>query len=139
MMYDSIVVMAIWIVVGFIVLAMFGIPNAQTVEEGRVVMNPWYRHALLLAMLISSFTFFAGFWMASGQTLGMQAWRLRIQNPDGSSISLRQCLIRFTLAPFSLLLLGGGYLFMYFNPGRETLHDRLSGSQVVWVSPISRQ
>ncbi len=139
MVYDSILVFAIWIVVGFLVLALFGIPDAQTVEEGRVVMNPWYRYVLLLAMLLSSFAFFCGFWMASGQTLGMQAWRVRIQNRDGTQVSPRQCLIRYVVAPLSLLLLGAGYLYMYCNPRRETWHDRLSGSQVIWVPPISRE
>ena len=34
-------------------------------------------------LLLESFAFFAYFWIFRGQTLGMQAWRLRIDNLEG--------------------------------------------------------
>lgn len=129
--YDSIVIAAIWIVVGFIVLSAFGIEQAQIVENDAVVMDPWYRFTLFASMLLSAFLFFAWFWTHSGQTLGMQAWKIRVQNTDGSAISYWQALQRYVLAPFSFLLLGVGYFYMYFNADKNTLHDRLSGSVVI--------
>ncbi len=132
--YDSIVIIAIWIIVGFIVLSAFGIDQAQIVENDRVVMDPYYRLTLFSSMLLSAYLFFAWFWTHSGQTLGMQAWKIRVQNPDGSAISYKQSLIRCVIAPFSFLLLGMGYFYMFFNPEKLTLHDRLSNSIVVFES-----
>ncbi len=134
MAYDSIVIIAIWIVIGFIVLSVFGIDQAQMVETERVVMNPYYRITLFSSMLLSAFLFFAWFWTHSGQTLGMQAWKLRVQNLDASAITYKQSLIRFFIAPFSFILLGAGYFYMFFNAKKLTLPDLLSQSVVVKVS-----
>ena len=51
MVYDSIVIIAIWMVVGFIVLSAFGIDQAQIVENDHVVMDPYYRITLFSSML----------------------------------------------------------------------------------------
>jgi len=134
MVYDSIVILAIWIIVGFLVLSTFGIDQAQVVENDQVVMDPYYRITLFSSMLLSAYLFFAWFWTHSGQTLGMQAWKLRVQNADGSAISYKQSLIRFVTAPFSLLLIGAGYFYMFFNPAKLTLPDLLSHSVVVKMS-----
>ena len=49
---------------------------------------------LLSTLLVMSlFGFFAKFWTHNGQTLGMQVWGLRIQNADGTAISLWQALL----------------------------------------------
>ncbi len=134
MVYDSIVIIAIWIVVGFIVLSAFGIDQAQIVENDRVVMDPYYRITLFSSMLLSAYLFFAWFWTHSGQTLGMQAWKIRVQNSDSSAISYKQSLIRCVIAPFAFVFLGAGYFYMFFNPEKLTLPDLLSRSIVLFES-----
>jgi uncharacterized RDD family membrane protein YckC len=134
MVYDSIVIIAIWIVVGFIVLSAFGIDQAQIVENDRVVMDPYYRITLFSSMLLSAYLFFAWFWTHSGQTLGMQAWKIRVQNSDSSAISYKQSLIRCVIAPIAFVFLGAGYFYMFFNPEKLTLPDLLSRSIVVFES-----
>jgi uncharacterized RDD family membrane protein YckC len=131
MVYDSIVIIAIWMVVGFIVLSAFGIDQAQIVENDHVVMDPYYRITLFSSMLLSAYLFFAWFWTHSGQTLGMQAWKIRVQNSDASAISYKQSLIRCITAPFSFVLFGAGYFYLFFNTERLTLPDLLSRSIVV--------
>ncbi len=131
--YDSIIVLAIWFIVGFIVLTAFGIDQVQ-VQDERVVLGSFYRFTLFASMLGSAYLFFAWFWTHSGQTIGMQAWKIRIQNSDGSSISWKQSLIRCVTAPPALICLGAGYFLMLFNPERLTLPDILSGSVVMKVS-----
>ena len=133
MLYDSFLIFAIWIIVAFLVLSAFGIDEARTLDGEAVVLDPLYRATLFAAMLISSFLFFGWFWTHSGQTLGMQAWRIKVQKPDGAPISWRQVALRYGTAPFSLLLFGLGYLCMLFDPQRRTVPDRISGSQVVRV------
>ena len=131
MVYDIIVMLAIWIIIGFIVLSAFGIDQAQIVENDHVVMDPYYRLTLFTSMLASAFLFFSWFWTHSGQTLGMQAWKLRVQNKDASAISYKQSLIRFVVAPFSLVVLGAGYFYMFINKKKLTLPDLLSNSVVL--------
>lgn len=46
--------------------------------------------------------FYAYFWSKAGQTIGMKAWRLRVQNSDGSNISFTQALIRLSTSAFGL-------------------------------------
>jgi len=78
MAYDSILILAIWMVVAFVVLSLFGIENARTLEGETVTLDPLYKNVLFGAMLFSAWAFFGWFWTHSGQTLGMQAWRLKV-------------------------------------------------------------
>ncbi|MBB6341574.1 putative RDD family membrane protein YckC [Pseudomonas fluvialis] len=83
----------------------------------------------ILVMVL--FGFFAKFWTHNGQTLGMQVWGLRIQNADGSAISLWQALLRFVVSVGSWLCGGLGYLWLLWDKEKRTWHDIYSESQVV--------
>lgn len=134
MLYDSLLIIAIWIVLGFVVLSAFGIDEARTQDGILRELEPLHQYTLFAAMVISAYVFFAGFWTHSGQTLGMQAWRIKVQNADGSAIGWRQAVLRYASAPFALLALGLGYLCMLVDPHKRTLPDLVSSSQVVRVS-----
>ncbi len=84
---------------------------------------------ILLPVVI--FVFFVTFWRSSGQTLGMQTWRIKIINEDGGRISVKQGLIRFASAALSWLCLGMGYWWMLWDKDKLTWHDRLSKSRIV--------
>ena len=74
--------------------------------------------------------FFIYFWSKSGQTLGMRAWRLRVQNRDGSLISKKVALKR--LLP---TLLGLGNLWILFDRKHKlSLQDKLTNTEVVRLS-----
>ena len=120
MLYDSLLVVAIWMVVGAIAVAL---------NDGEAVRGPVFNSVLFL----SAFLFFAGFWSRNGQTLGMQAWQLRVQTPEGYPISLMQALLRFFTAAVSLLCLGMGYWWMLFDKEGLTWHDRYSETRVVRI------
>ena len=55
--------------------------------------NPFLQTYLLLVC----FFFYGGFWTHGGQTLGMRAWRLRLQRRDSRDISWWQALLRFVI------------------------------------------
>jgi len=131
MLYDSLLVFAIWILVGFAVLSSFGLEQARTLEGEMVVMDALVKNTLFTAMLLSAFLFFGFFWTHSGQTLGMQAWRIRVLRNDGGSISWKQAAIRFACAPPSLLLLGLGYWYCLMDPARRSVPDLLSATHIV--------
>jgi len=74
--------------------------------------------------------FFIFFWAKSGQTLGMKAWRLRVQNQDGTLISKTTGLKRILPT-----LLGLGNLLVIFDrKNKLSLQDRLTNTEVVVLS-----
>ncbi|HKM37090.1 MAG TPA: RDD family protein [Thiopseudomonas sp.] len=82
-------------------------------------------------LFFAVFGFFAKFWTHGGQTLGMQVWGLRVQNPDGSAIDVWQALLRFLIAIFAWLPAGLGVWWMLFDKQKRTWSDMYSGSDVV--------
>jgi len=82
-------------------------------------------------LLLTLFGFFAKFWTHNGQTLGMQVWGIRVQNIDGSAISLSQALLRFVIAIVSWLCLGLGFFWALYDKQQRSWHDLYSGSVLV--------
>lgn len=74
--------------------------------------------------------FFIYFWCRSGQTLGMRAWRLRVQNTDGSLITKHTALKRL----FPTLLGLGNILVIFDRKNKLSLQDRLTKTEVVVLS-----
>lgn len=72
--------------------------------------------------------FYGYFWTKGGQTIGMKAWRLRVQNSDGSNISFTQALIRMATSAFGL----GNILALFSN--RNAFQDLWAECEVVVLS-----
>ena len=90
--YDTLLLFAILFIAIALVLPLNG---GQAVPAG----NPWFSAYLFLV----GFIFYGGFWTHGGQTLGMRAWRIRLQRYDGGPVNWWQALARFTLASLWLL------------------------------------
>ncbi|ROS05249.1 putative RDD family membrane protein YckC [Sinobacterium caligoides] len=88
--------------------------------------GPLYQ--LYLFCLIGAF--YCYFWCKLGQTLGMQAWRLRVCQLDGQKLSFKQSLIRYLSAWLSISCFGLGYLWSLFHREGSSWHDLLSKSKV---------
>ncbi|WP_044871966.1 RDD family protein [Pseudomonas sp. LFM046] len=99
----------------------------QLADQGALSGDPLLSTLLVFAL----FGFFAKFWTHNGQTLGMQVWGIRVQNKDGSAISLWQALLRFVIAIGSWLALGLGFLWSLWDKDKRTWHDIYSETQVV--------
>lgn len=131
MFYDTLLVIALVMLVSATAIALrVGLEGEQAVKSTNTVAVGGI--LFQLALLISVFTFFYVFWRIRGQTLGMQVWRLRLDNSnDGGRISFKQALIRFLAAILSAVCLGAGYWWIWIDPEKLSWHDRLSGSQLV--------
>ena len=70
-------------------------------------------------------------WTRSGQTLGMRAWRLRAVAGDGSRLSAASALLRFLCGFLAWPPAALGVLWLYLDPDRLAIHDRLSGTRIV--------
>ncbi len=80
-------------------------------------------------------------WVRSGRSPGMRELGLQVRAADGSGITWGRGLFRF-VAQYVLfvLTLGISALWSLWDSGRRTLHDRLTGTQVVrlqqaWEKP----
>jgi len=82
-------------------------------------------------LFVELFVYFTYFWVWRGQTIGMLAWDLRLENDGGTPLRLSQALLRFVGALLSFATLGVGYVWMYVDPDRRTWPDMLSRSHVV--------
>jgi uncharacterized RDD family membrane protein YckC len=139
MLYDSILLISIWIVLSFLVTAAFGIEESRHVENGTTVLEPLYQTALFGTVIVSGYLFFGWFWTHSGQTLGMQAWKIKAQNTDGSALNWRQVLLRYLTAPIALAMLGLGYWWMLVDPAQRTWSDWVSNSIIVKIDNFPAQ
>jgi uncharacterized RDD family membrane protein YckC len=70
-------------------------------------------------------------WTRSGQTLGMRAWHLRAVTAAGKPLSLKAAALRFACGVLAWAPAALGVLWLYFDPERLALHDRLSNTRVV--------
>lgn len=70
-------------------------------------------------------------WRRGGQTLGMRPWRLRVVDAGGGTPSWHALWLRYVLGTVSLLLAGLGFWWAWFDRGRLTWHDRLSGTRML--------
>lgn len=129
MLYDGFLVAAIWIAVTVVHMIFFRYVLGQQPEEiGTTASDIW---SLRLMLLFFVTLFFVFSWSRGGMTLGMQAWRLRVQAADGYSLNLTQCLIRCAVAWLSLLAFGLGYLWVLFDKERRSWPDIASNTQTV--------
>jgi len=94
-------------------------------------IDHWLFQIYLVVVLVG---FYSLFWSRGGQTLGMKAWRLRVQNTNNQAISFRQAVIRFFAS------LGGlGNLWVLFSTDKLALQDRAAKCEVVRLTPEANQ
>lgn len=131
--YDAFLLFAIAMMCSFVYVvikgSLVGFEQLKTMKTGHFGGLP-----LFVLILVGWYLFFYWFWTRNGQTLGMQAWRLRVQQIDGRNITARQAAIRLSVAILSWLCGGIGYLWCLLPDaiGRKRCwHDMASGTEMV--------
>lgn len=81
--------------------------------------------------------YFIWYWRRSGQTLAMQTWKLRLVARDGTPPTTGQLVLRYCLCWPSLLFYGAGLLWALLDRDRQFLHDRLSGTRIIFAPPTT--
>lgn len=125
MLYDFLLIFAFWAVFGIIITFV-----AKQMNGGE------FAGALPFPVTASSwftitFLFYTYFWRKNGQTLGMQAWRIKLVSEQAGGISTAQCILRIGIGFFSLACGGLGYFWMLWDKQGKTWHDQVSMSKIV--------
>lgn len=93
------------------------------------------RIALQALLIALAGAYFIWCWTHSGQTLPMQAWRLRIVDAaSGRPPGIRKAIKRYLLAIPGTLIAGVSFLWGIVDRDRLFLHDRLAGTRIVKAS-----
>ena len=129
LLYDTFLVLPLVMVSVAVAL---GIQMAITGTDESSRVDAATLHPLLVQVLAVATVaaFYCGFWRIKGQTLGMQAWRVRLRSIDGQPVSLRQALLRCAFAIVSLAALGAGYWWCLFDRNGRYWHDTWSGTEL---------
>jgi uncharacterized RDD family membrane protein YckC len=89
-----------------------------------------YRAGLLLVI--------AGYyvlnWLRSGQTLGMRAWRIRAVSDSGKPLTWHPAILRACYGLLAWTPAALGVLWLYLDPKRLALHDRLSRTRIIQLA-----
>ena len=117
MVYDTLVLVALWLVTLFPIVAIFDAAVAGIGVQ-----------ALLLGELVG---FFGYFWIYRGQTTGMLAWGLKLETLSGARMTWPQVVRRLAGAALSFACFGLGYLWIIFDPAKRSWSDLLSASVVM--------
>ncbi|MEO8223327.1 MAG: RDD family protein [Gammaproteobacteria bacterium] len=118
--YDALLLGAVWMAATLIIVAL---RNGAPVPAG----EPAYQ--LLLATTAG--LYFVTSWLRGGQTLGMRAWRLKVEQESGRPLDIRTGLLRFAAGVLSLVPAGLGLFWLWVDRDGLTWHDRLAGTRVI--------
>ena len=116
-LYDCLLLIALFFIITSIAIAF---------NHGNAIQN----FAYYLFLFIVAFLFFDWFWRHGGQTLGMRAWRIKVESLDSQTITMKQSLTRYVTG---FLLFGITLLYMPFSTQRTALHDTLSKTRIVML------
>lgn len=130
LIYDAFIVFSI---------AILATAFALILNEGQSFQNVQYLFLSYLFIVIASFL--TWFWQRSGQTLGMLSWKIKVVQADSKPLTWKKAWVRLLVAiPFSLLF-GITWLWCLFDKQKQSLHDRICGTQVIHYAqpPKSRK
>ena len=121
-LYDLLLLLAI-LLIASLPWAVSGIQQGQA---GYIV------YKIFIYALIPSY--YIGFWVYGGQTLGMKTWKIRVVNLNGHAIGWSEALMRLVYVVLSTAVFGLGFIYALFDKQSRTWHDILSKTQLISVS-----
>jgi uncharacterized RDD family membrane protein YckC len=123
--YEATILFGIYFITAYLYLA---ISHTQFQDLQQDALRLWlYRCYIFLVFAI----YFGWSWSQGRRTLAQKTWGLRILNNDGSVLSQRRAILRYTLAWFSVACVFAGFFYAFFNTEQIFLHDKLLGTRIV--------
>lgn len=157
-MYDGMLILAMLFLVGT-VLSVIGtllFMDVGTTSQEAQKLPLWYQNGVMTpAFVLTLVGFYGVFWRKSGQTLGMQTWRLKTVDAQGHLLTWRQSARRIfsaCLLPLLCATIGGvlyssrlsvlmsaflgfifNYLFCWLNSQGLAAHDIISNTMTLKI------
>jgi uncharacterized RDD family membrane protein YckC len=82
---------------GIVTLIAYQLQSSPPEGDYGVMYSDAWKLILFAGWILVVMLFFGLFWTRNGQTLGMQAWKLRVQKPNGELINWRETALRFII------------------------------------------
>ena len=101
-LYDSLLIIAMWLITTLLLVAF--------INDGAALQGPLFQFGLYFEACL----FYSYFWRLHGQTLGMQAWKIKLVSPSLQTLSWQECFARLFFALVSVSMLGLGFIWMLF-------------------------
>ncbi len=124
--YELLSLIALWLLCTAIFITFFG-----------VIDTTLKRFCLQLFLWLITGAYFIRCWVATGQTLATQAWKIRLVSQQSHALTVSQAILRYLLATLSLAVLGAGFLWAFVDKERMFLHDRILKTRFIKVSKAS--
>ncbi|MGL4475898.1 MAG: RDD family protein [Shewanella sp.] len=140
--YDLLLAVAVYMLSGAIGFGIFTlVVNSGLISMGEhqhmadlLNQTPLFHNLYQAYLAIIIALFYSLFWSKGGQTLGMRAWRLKVQHPNGQTLSLVTAFARVVWS-----LLGIGNLWILLSADKLALQDKMTRSEVVVLSKEANQ
>ena len=126
MVYDLFLILPLLMANAFIWVLIYG----PTASAQVATVPAWLLQSTSAVIVIG---FYAVFWLKSGQTLGMQAWRIKLTDEVGHVVSFKVAILRASWAALSLSALGLGYWWALWDVDKRRWHDHLSQTRLIMV------
>jgi uncharacterized RDD family membrane protein YckC len=150
--YDSLLLAALMLVLGFILLPILGVP-APPAGERLPLPSPGARAVSFAAIFVVCGAYCAWMWSGGRRTLAMRTWHLAISTRTGTQPDKARALCRYLawwIGPacalvayvlarptghgrWALVLLALDYAWALVDPDRQFLHDRIAGTRIVRI------
>ncbi|MGE4349891.1 MAG: RDD family protein [Candidatus Berkiella sp.] len=118
-------------------LAILATAFALILNEGQSFQNVQYLFLSYLFIVIASFL--TWFWQRSGQTLGMLSWKIKVVQANLKPLTWKKAWLRLLVAIPLSLLFGITWLWCFFDKQKQSLHDRICGTQVLHYNHLSKK
>ena len=84
-----------------------------------------------LVTLPAIYYYYVFSWVIRGQTVGMMAWKFKIQTTDNKKLSYSIASKRLVLSWLSFAFFGLGYLYQFIDKENDALHDKISKTKLL--------
>ena len=89
---------------------------------------------MLISYFLISFIFYIYFWYFNdGQTLGMQAWKIKLVADENQAISVKSMLQRLVLGLLFGSIAGLNFFVILFRSDKRSLNDIFSKTRIVRI------
>jgi|SRR5210317_374066 len=129
LVYDTFLVVPIIMLTTALIMGLYVTILPPPAAQTDIVALP--PAAVQLGALLSVALFYFIFWRRGGQTLGMQAWRIKLVDLTGARADAGQLITRLLAATLAYGLFGLGLAWRFVDRDGLYLHDRMSGTKLV--------